>query len=110
MRAVLWVGGIIIFGVIILVIIPGFNVQNDGSATLVQINSTNVLGTATLTPTQGNQTTVITVQVQHLLAASNYALSINSGSCYGTLLTALQPVTTDGNGSGTSTTTLSAQI
>ncbi|HLW02819.1 MAG TPA: hypothetical protein VKT82_29455 [Ktedonobacterales bacterium] len=110
MRAVLWVGGIIIFGVIIFIVVPGINLQNSGSATLVQVSSANVLGTATLSPTQGGQATIINVQVQHLVPMSNYALSIHAGSCYGALLTALEPVTTDNNGSGSSSTTLSAQI
>lgn len=110
MRAVLWVGGIVIFGVIILLIIPAFNVQDSGSATLVQVNSTTVLGTATLTPIQGGQATMIDVQVQHLVPLANYALSIHAGSCYGTLLTALQPAVTDSNGNGSSSTTLSAPM
>ncbi len=110
MRTVLWVGGIVIFGVVILIVVPTFNVQNTGSATLVQVNSANVLGTATLTPTQGGQTTIINVQVQHLVAMSSYALSIQAYSCYGALLTALQPAVTDSTGSGSSSTTLSAPI
>jgi hypothetical protein len=110
MRAVLWVGGIVIFGVVIFMVVPSFNVQNSGSATLVQINSTTVLGTATLSPTQRGQATLIDVQVQHLIPMSTYALSIHADSCYGALLTALQPAITDSNGSGFSSTTLSAQI
>lgn len=110
MRTVLWIGGIVIFGVVILVIIPSFTVQNAGNATLVQVNSTNILGTATLSPVQGGQATLINVQVQRLVPDSTYALSIRSGSCYGELLTALQPAMTDGYGNGLSTTTLSAQI
>ena len=110
MRAILWVGGIVIVGVVVFMVVPTFNVQNGGSATLVQVSSTNVLGTATLTPTQRGQATIIDVQVQHLVPMSNYALSIHAGSCYGTLLTALQPAITDSNGSGSSSTTLGAQI
>jgi hypothetical protein len=110
MRAVLWVGGIVIFGVIIFMVVPGLNVQESGSATLVQVSSTNVLGTATLSPTQRGQATLIDVQVQHLVPMSNYALSIHAGSCYGALLTALQPAITDSTGSGSSSTVLSAQI
>lgn len=110
MRAILWVGGIVIFGVVILVVIPSFTVQNAGNATLVQVNSTNILGTASLSPVQGGQATLINVQVQRLVPDSTYALSIRGGSCYGELLTALQPATTDDSGNGSSSTTLSAQI
>jgi hypothetical protein len=110
MRGVLWVGGIVIFGVVILIIVPSFTVQNAGNATLVQINSTNILGTASLSPVQGGQATLINVQVQRLVPDSTYALSIRGGSCYGDLLTALQPASTDNSGNGSSSTTLSAQI
>ena len=110
MRAILWVGGIVIFGVVIIVVIPSFTVQNAGNATLVQVNSTNILGTASLSPVQGGQATQINVQVQRLVPDSTYALSIRGGSCYGELLTALQPATTDDSGNGSSSTTLSAQI
>ncbi len=109
MRAVLWVGGIVIFGVIIFIVVPGLNVQTTATATLAQIDTANVLGTATLS-SNGSQSTLINVQVQHLEPISNYALSIHAGSCYGALLTALQPVTTDSSGNGSSSTTLSAQI
>ncbi len=110
MRTVLWFGGIVIFGVVILIIIPSFSVQNAGNATLVQINNTNILGTASLEPVQRGQATLINVQLQRLVPDTTYALSIRSGSCYGALLTALQPATTDNYGNGFSSTTLSAQI
>jgi hypothetical protein len=110
MRAVLWGGGIVIFGLAFFVLLPSFSLQNTGSATLVQVNSAEVLGTATLSPIQGGQATVIDVQVQHLMPNSAYALSIHAGSCYGFLLTALQPAVTDMNGNGSSSTTLGAQM
>lgn len=109
MRAILWIGGLVIVGVIVFIAVPSFNVQNAGSATLVAVNGSTTFGTATLTPVQGGQATQIDVQVQQLVPLTTYALSIHSGSCFGELLTALQPVVTDGSGSGTSSTTLSAQ-
>jgi hypothetical protein len=110
MRAVLWIGGLVLLGVVIFIVSPSFTVQQSGSATLVAVNGSDIKGTATLSPLQGGQATMIDVQVQHLEPNSTYALSIHSGSCYGTLLTALQPATTDSTGSGASSTTLSAQI
>ncbi len=110
MRAVLWGGGIVIFGLAFFIILPSFALQNSGSATLVQVNGASVLGTATLSPIQGGQATAVNVQVQHLAPNSTYALSIHAGSCYGMLLTALQPAVTDINGNGSSNTTLSAQM
>lgn len=110
MRGVLWVGGFVAVGLVFFVVLPSFALQNSGSATLVQVNSTTVLGTATLSPVQRGQATAITVQVQHLVPNSAYALSIHAGSCFGTLLTALNPAVTDMNGNGSSNTTLGAPI
>ncbi|HEY7357440.1 MAG TPA: hypothetical protein VH590_13270 [Ktedonobacterales bacterium] len=110
MRGVLWVGGFVAVGLVVFVVLPSFALQNSGSATLVQVNSTTVLGTATLSPTRRGQATTITVQVQHLVPNSAYALSVHAGSCFGTLLTALNPAVTDMNGTGSSNTTLDAPI
>ncbi len=110
MRAVLWIGGFVIIGVVIIIAAPSFTVQNSGTATLVAIRSGDVKGTATLTPLQGGQATMIDVQLQRLPPRTTYALSIHAGSCFGTLLAALMPVYTDSSGSGSSSTTLSAQV
>lgn len=110
MRLVLWIGALVIVGAIILIVAPSLSIQYAGNATLAAVNGSGVKGTATFTPIQGGQATVIDVQLQLLRPSKTYALSINNGSCSGTLLAALQPVTTDNNGSGTSSTTLSAQV
>ncbi len=110
MRTVLWVGGIVIFGFVLIIVVPTVTVVNAGSATLAKVNGSGIVGTATLTPFQGGQSTIVNVQVQHLRPNATYALSIRSGSCYGFILTALQPVTTSFNGSGSSSTTLGAQL
>ncbi len=110
MRTVLWVGGLVIFGFIIIIIVPAVTVVNAGNATLTKVNGYGIVGTATLTPIQGGQSTIVNVQVQHLRSNATYALSIRSGSCYGYTLTALQPVVTNYKGSGSSSTTLDAQL
>jgi hypothetical protein len=110
MRAVLWVGGIVIFGFVIITIIPSFTVVNAGSATLAKVNGYSIVGTATLTPLQGGRSTIVDVQVHDLRPNATYALSIRSGSCYGYILTALQPAVTNYKGSGSSSTTLDAQL
>ncbi len=110
MRTVLWLGGFVLFGAVILIVAPSFVIQNSGSATLVATHSGDIKGTATLTPLQGGQITIINVQLQRLEPFTTYALSIHAGSCFGKLLTALQPATTDGKGSGFSSTTLGAPI
>ncbi len=110
MRAVLMLGALVVIGGVIFVIVPSLSVQNSGSATLVAINGSTTRGTATLTPLQGGQATIIAVQLQQLEAETTYALSINQGSCYGKLLTALQPAITDSSGNGASSTTVSAPV
>ncbi|HEY7350137.1 MAG TPA: hypothetical protein VH599_17595 [Ktedonobacterales bacterium] len=110
MRAILWIGGIVIVGAVVFVVIPAFTVQNAGAATLVAIKGGDIKGTATLSPVQGGQATMIDVQVERLEPNTTYALSIRSGSCFGSILTALQPAVTDISGNGSSSTTLSAQI
>jgi hypothetical protein len=110
MRAVLWLGGFVLFGVVIVMVVPAFTGQPSGNATLVQVNSTTILGTASLSSVQRGQATLINVQVQNLVPNTTYALSIHAGSCYGVLLTALQPAVTDSSGNGSSSTTLSAQM
>ena len=110
MRAVLWIGALVIVGAIIFIVAPSFSIQYAGNVTLAAVNGSGIKGTATFTPIQGGQATVIDAQLQLLRPFKTYALSINDGSCSGTLLAALQPVTTDSNGNGTSSTTLSAQV
>jgi len=110
MRAVLMLGALVVIGSVIFMIAPSVSVQNSGTATLVAVNGSGARGTATLTPLQSGQATIITVQLQQLEAQTTYALSITQGSCYGTLLTALQPATTDVSGVGTSSTTVSAPV
>jgi hypothetical protein len=110
MRAILLIGGLVVVAGIVIVIVPSVAVANSGTATLVAVNSTDIKGTAMLTPIQGGQATIVDVEVQRLEPRSVYALSIHAGSCFGPLLTALQPAVTDGTGNGSSSTTLTAQI
>jgi hypothetical protein len=110
MRMVLWIGGLVIVGAVIFIVAPSVSVQYAGNATLGAVNGSGIKGTATFTPIQGGQATIINVQLQLLRPNQTYALSINDGACTGTLLAALQPVTTDNNGNGTSSTTLSATL
>jgi hypothetical protein len=110
MRAVLWVGGIVFFGFVLIIIVPSFTVADAGTATLAKVNGNGVVGTATLTPLQRGQSTIVDVQVHDLRPNATYALSIRSGSCYGNILTALQPAITNYKGAGSSSTTLGAQL
>jgi hypothetical protein len=110
MRLVLWIGALVIVGAIFFIVAPSISIQYTGNASLGAVDGSGVKGTATLTPIQGGQATIINVQLQALRANTTYALSINDGSCTGALLAALQPVTTDNNGNGTSSTTLGAAV
>ena len=110
MRLVLWIGAFVVIGAVIFIVAPSISVQYAGNATLAALDGSGIKGTATFTPMQGGQTTLINVQLQLLRPSKTYALSINNGACFGTLLAALQPVTTDNNGNGASSTTLSATV
>ena len=110
MRAILWIGGLVLFGFVIVVIVPSFTFADTGSATLTRVNGVGTVGTATLSPLQRGQSTEVDVQLEHLASNATYALSIRAGSCYGNILTALEPVTTDFKGTGSSNTTLDAQL
>lgn len=109
-RILVPVVGIIIFAVILYITIPASAIQNGGSATLVEIVGTDIKGTATLTPVQEGQYTLVDVQLQHLIPGRVYALSIRYGSCYGTFVAALQSATITQDGRGTSSTTITGAI
>src|SRR5579871_1109690 len=110
MRAVLVIGTIVVIGIIVYMVVPQVTVQTSGTATLAAINGGAVKGTATLTPFQGAQYAIIQVNVQQLAENSTYALALRAGSCFGSLITQLQSVTTDETGTGTSGTTISGQV
>jgi hypothetical protein len=109
-RILVPVGGILVFAVVLYISIPVSAVQNGGNATLAAVIGSDIKGTATLTPVQGGQYTLVDVQLQHLTPSGVYALSIRYGSCSGTFVAALQTATIVQDGTGTSSTTIAGTI
>lgn len=110
MRATLLIGALVLIAAVILTLAPSITIQQVGHAELVAVNGQGTKGTATLTPLQGGQYIMVDVQVQQLEPHSVYGLSLRQGSCYGPLVAALKPATTDASGNGTSSSTIPAQI